>query len=71
MTVLGKNVVNEPKNIINESNVKLIFGLKLRQLRQDKKLMLSELSKISGISVSYLTEIEQGKKFPKADIADL
>jgi transcriptional regulator with XRE-family HTH domain/predicted transcriptional regulator len=55
------------KNVINDSNVKLIFGLKLRQLRQDKRLMLSELAKLSGISISYLTEIEQGKKFPKAE----
>ncbi len=55
------------KNVINDANVKLIFGLKLRQLRQDKKLLLSELSKMSGISISYLTEIEKGKKFPKAD----
>ncbi|HYC83623.1 MAG TPA: XRE family transcriptional regulator [Chryseosolibacter sp.] len=54
------------KNLINESNVKLIFGLKLRQLRQDKRLMLTELSKLAGISVSYLNEIEKGKKFPKA-----
>ena len=55
------------KNVINDSNVKLIFGLKLRQLRQDKRLLLSDLSKKSGISISYLTEIEQGKKFPKAE----
>jgi len=55
------------KNVINDSNVKLIFGLKLRQLRQDKKLLLTEVSKLTGISVSYLTEIEQGKKFPKAE----
>ena len=55
------------KNVINDANVKLIFGLKLRQLRQDKKLLLSELSKMSGISISYLTEIEKGKKFPKAE----
>jgi transcriptional regulator with XRE-family HTH domain len=54
------------KNIINDSNVKLIFGLKLRQLRQDKRLLLTDLSKLSGISVSYLNEIEKGKKFPKA-----
>jgi len=54
------------KNVINESNVRLIFGLKLRQLRQDKHLMLTELSKLAGISVSYLNEIEKGKKFPKA-----
>jgi transcriptional regulator with XRE-family HTH domain len=55
------------KNVINDSNIKLIFGLKLRQLRQDKRLLLSDLSKKSGISISYLTEIEQGKKFPKAE----
>lgn len=55
------------KNVINDSNVKLIFGLKLRQLRQDKRLLLSDLSKLAGISISYLTEIEQGKKFPKAE----
>lgn len=55
------------KNVINESNVKLIFGLKLRQLRQDKRLLLTDLAKLSGISVSYLNEIEKGKKFPKPD----
>jgi XRE family transcriptional regulator, fatty acid utilization regulator len=55
------------KNVINDANVKLIFGLKLRQLRQEKKLLLSQLSSMSGISISYLTEIEKGKKFPKAE----
>jgi transcriptional regulator with XRE-family HTH domain len=55
------------KNVINDSNVKLIFGLKLRQLRQDKRMLLSDLSRLSGISISYLTEIEQGKKFPKSE----
>ena len=54
------------KNVINDSNVRLIFGIKLRQLRQDKRLLLTDLSKRSGISVSYLNEIEKGKKFPKA-----
>lgn len=55
------------KNVINDSNVKLIFGLKLRQLRQEKRMLLTDLSKMSGISISYLTEIEKGKKFPKAE----
>lgn len=55
------------KNLINDANVKLIFGLKLRQLRQEKRMMLTDLSKVSGISISYLTEIEKGKKFPKAE----
>jgi len=52
---------------IQEENIKLIFGLKVRQLRLDKKLSLSEVAKKSRISASYLNEIEKGKKYPKAD----
>ena len=50
-----------------KTNIKLIFGLKLKQLRQDKNLSLSELADKSGLSVSYLNEIESGKKYPKTD----
>ena len=50
-----------------KTNIKLIFGLKLKQLRQDKNLSLSELADKTGLSVSYLNEIESGKKYPKAD----
>lgn len=57
---------------IKEENIKLIFGIKLRQLRHEKKLSLAQLSQKSGISISYLNEIEKGKKYPKANkIADL
>jgi hypothetical protein len=52
---------------INTDNVKLVFGLKLKQLRLDKGLSLSELSQKSGLSVSYINEIEKGKKYPKSD----
>lgn len=47
--------------------IKLIFGLKLKQLRQEKKLSLNELAEKSSLSVSYLNEIEKGKKYPKAE----
>lgn len=47
--------------------VRLIFGLKIRQLRQDKNLSFKQLSESTGLSVSYLNEIEKGKKFPKPD----
>ncbi len=53
--------------IIKEENIRLIFGLKLKQLRVEKNLSLLEVSKASGISVSYLNEIEKGKKYPKAN----
>ncbi|GAA4438382.1 hypothetical protein GCM10023091_18950 [Ravibacter arvi] len=45
----------------------MLFGLKLKQLRVDKKLSLGDLSAKSGLSVSYINEIEKGKKYPKPD----
>jgi transcriptional regulator with XRE-family HTH domain len=52
---------------MNTDHIKLIFGLKLKQLRQEKGLSLQELSNKSGVSQSYLNEIEKGKKYPKTD----
>ncbi len=48
-------------------NERIIFGLKVKQLRQEQGLSFSDLSKMSGMSLSYLNEIEKGKKFPKLD----
>lgn len=48
-------------------NHRIIFGLKVKQLRMEKNLSFAELSKQSGLSVSYLNEIEKGKKYPKED----
>ncbi|MFT5914328.1 MAG: transcriptional regulator with XRE-family HTH domain [Flammeovirgaceae bacterium] len=53
--------------MVKEENIKLIFGLKAKLLRQTAKLSLSELSKLTGISISYINEIEKGKKYPKAN----
>ncbi|NJL27878.1 MAG: helix-turn-helix domain-containing protein [Thermoanaerobaculia bacterium] len=44
-----------------------IFGLKLRRHRREKQLGLSELAERSGLSISYLSEIEKGKKYPKPE----
>ncbi len=52
---------------LSENNIRLIFGLKLKQLRLDKNFSLSDLAKKSSLSVSYLNEIENGKKNPKPD----
>lgn len=48
-------------------NERIIFGLKVKQLRQEQQLSFAQLSKQTGMSVSYLNEIEKGKKYPKAD----
>lgn len=53
--------------VISKQNIRLIFGLKLKQLRQQRGLSFADLSKAAGVSVSYLNEIEKGKKYPKTE----
>ncbi|MFN4299424.1 MAG: helix-turn-helix domain-containing protein [Thermaurantimonas sp.] len=57
---------------LTEDKIRLIFGLKVRHLRTEQNLSLQEVADKSGLSVSYINEIEKGKKYPKTDkIADL
>lgn len=53
--------------LTSERNIRLIFGLKLKQLRQGKRMSFKDLAAASGMSVSYLNEIEKGKKYPKTE----
>lgn len=46
---------------------RIIFGLKIRQFRQERGWNFEELSRQTGISVSYLNEIEKGKKYPQPE----
>ena len=50
---------------LRPQNERILFGLKLRQLRQRRSLSFQQLAKLTGMSVSYLNEIERGKKSPK------
>ncbi|MBX2990872.1 MAG: helix-turn-helix domain-containing protein [Bacteroidetes bacterium] len=52
---------------IDAENLRLILGVKIKQLRAEQDLSLSELAAKSGLSVSYLSEIEKGKKYPTPD----
>ncbi len=52
---------------IEEEYIRLIFGLKIKQIRTERNLSLFGLSKLTGLSKSYLNEIEKGKKYPKTD----
>ncbi len=52
---------------MQEDYIRLIFGLKVKQVRMNKGLSLFKLSKMTGLSKSYLNEIEKGKKYPKTD----
>ncbi len=53
--------------MIEEDYIRLIFGLKMKQIRTEKHLSLFGLAKATGLSKSYLNEIEKGKKYPKRD----
>lgn len=47
--------------------INIIFGMKVRQARLEAGLTLADLSRLSELSPSYLTEIEKGRKYPRAD----
>ena len=52
----------------NDSDfIKTVFGLKMKQFRQKKSFSLQDLANLTGVSKSYLNEIENGKKYPKHD----
>ncbi len=53
--------------LLNQETLRLIFGLKLRNLRLDRGLSLKDLAEKTGLSMSYLNEIEKGKKYPKPE----
>ncbi|MCC7404464.1 MAG: helix-turn-helix domain-containing protein [Bdellovibrionales bacterium] len=53
--------------LLDQDTLKYIFGMKMRGLRLDKGLSLKELAEQTGMSPSYLNEIEKGKKYPKSD----
>ena len=57
---------------VSSENLRFILGLKLRTLRQERGASLKDIAEHSGLSISYLSEIEKGKKYPKPDkIIDL
>jgi hypothetical protein len=52
---------------MDAEQLRFILGAKLKQLRGERDFSLSELAAKSGMSVSYLSEIEKGKKYPTPD----
>lgn len=51
----------------NKDSLKLLFGLKLKKIREAQSLSLKDFSEKLQLSPSYLNEIEKGKKYPKLD----
>jgi transcriptional regulator with XRE-family HTH domain len=53
--------------VLDGENLRIVLGIKLKQLRTDKNMSLKELSEQTDLSISYLSEIEKGKKYPKPE----
>ena len=53
--------------VSENDSIRLIFGLKVKALRQSKGLSYQQLADKAGLALSYVHDIESGKKFPKAD----
>jgi transcriptional regulator with XRE-family HTH domain len=51
----------------SEQNLRFILGLKLNQLRKQRGYSLKQLASRADLAVSYLNEIEKGKKYPKPE----
>jgi transcriptional regulator with XRE-family HTH domain/Zn-dependent peptidase ImmA (M78 family) len=54
-----------------EEIIKLIFGFKVNYLRQQKQFSYQELSDATGLAISYLHDIEKGRKYPKVNKINL
>ena len=51
-------------------DLKREFGLRLKEIRQSKKITQEILSEIVEIDPKHLSHIETGKSFPKADLIE-
>lgn len=54
--------------MISDNDIaKLILGFKIKHLRLQRGIPYQALAEQTGLSVSYLNDIEKGKKYPKPD----
>lgn len=53
--------------MLQAEDLRFILGLKVKALRTEQHLSLKDVAQKAGLSVSYLSEIEQGRKYPKPD----
>ena len=44
------------------------FGIRLSSLRESQGLTVSQLAKMTGVSVSYISQLETGRKQPRDSI---
>jgi transcriptional regulator with XRE-family HTH domain len=59
--------LNKKELLMGPNLVNIIFGMKVRQARMEEGMTLSEFASQCDLSPSYVTEIEKGRKYPRAD----
>jgi transcriptional regulator with XRE-family HTH domain len=50
------------KTTLKTMNIKEKFGLKVKELREQKKISIEYLANISNIDRTYISDIEKGKR---------
>lgn len=51
-------------------SIKKDFGLRLKEIRNKKKITQFQLAEIVGIDAKHMSHIETGRSFPKADLIE-
>lgn len=49
-------------------NIKITFGLKIKELRKQKKYSQEQLANLASINKSYISQIENGKTTVSVEI---
>lgn len=52
---------------VSADNLRFLLGLKLKTLRHERGASLKDIATRAQVSISYLSEIEKGKKYPKPE----
>ncbi|WP_110114403.1 helix-turn-helix transcriptional regulator [Bacillus sp. CGMCC 1.16541] len=47
---------------MNQLDIKLLFGNRLKQVRKDKHLSQEQLAQKSGLTRSYISDVERGSR---------
>ncbi len=59
--------MKKPKSDKPPASEELVLGDKLRALREDRNLTLKEMGELTGLSFTYLSEIERGTVCPSVE----
>ncbi len=62
MNYKPKRVLGRCLHTMNQLDIKLLFGNRLKQVRKDKHLSQEQLAQKSGLTRSYISDVERGSR---------